>query len=72
MTTWSTVPPVSTSFSVKASASSSFSSAPVVSSTFLDFNDLGGYVEAGYVLADYVTGNIWTDIAGPSTTWVPA
>lgn len=71
MTTWSTVPAVSTSYSVKASAASSFSTAAAVSSTFLDFNDLGGYVEAGYVLADYVTGNIWASVATPSTTWVP-
>jgi hypothetical protein len=48
-----------------------WSTVPTVSNTFSDFNDTGGYVEAGYVLVDYVTGNIWTAVAAPSTTWVP-
>ena|SRR5438876_1026612 len=66
---WSAVAAVSTSYSVMPSASSSYSAAALTSSSFTDFNDLGGYVEAGYVIADYVIDNIWSVVPGVSGSW---
>ena len=68
---WSDVAGQSTSWTVSASSSASFSTQANVSHTWALAN-VNDYVLVDYIYDDYVDDGAFTDVGGAANTWVAA
>ena len=69
---WSVAASASTTFTAANLSSDNWTGTASASGDYAEFDLFNGYVDVGYVVADYIDTEVWTVLDDVSTTWSAA